>query len=81
MNDPTICCSVVVRNHGMGTGDAPGIVTRSWGPNCINVHVMYEGQTAGKSSVKFFQTEAEAAKWLHEMPGHTPTVAFWPNRV
>lgn len=82
MQMPSISRNVVVRNHGLGIGDAPAVVTKAWGPKCINVMVLPDGGTpACKTSVPFFQTEEEAAEHLANMVGHTPIVAFWPTRT
>lgn len=81
MQTPSIGRTVIVRNHGLGIGDAPAIVTRVWGPKCVNLQVLPDGNSpACKSSVPLFQSEQEAAEHLANMVGHTPTVAFWPAR-
>lgn len=82
MKKPYIGATIVVRNHGLGIGDAPGLVTRVWGDRCVNVHVLPDGgNPATKTSVPLYQSEADAADYLTGMPGHTPIAAFWPTEA
>jgi hypothetical protein len=81
MQTPSMGRTVIVRNHGLGIGDAPDIVTRVHGPRCVNVQVLPDdGAVTFKKAVPLYETEQEAAAYLHGMPGHTPIVAFWPAR-
>lgn len=82
MQTPSLGRTVIVRNHGLGTGDAPAVITRIWGPKCVNLQVLPDcNAPTCKTSVPLFQTEDEAADYLAGMVGHTPIVAFWPTRA
>lgn len=86
---PSIGRIVIVRNHGLGSVDAAAIVTRVWGqrdpadgePSCVNVQVLPDcNAPTCKTSVPLYETREQAEQWLELMVGHTPTVAWWPER-
>lgn len=89
---PTICRNVIVRNlHGAASSDEAGIITRVHGSvdpadgqyAMVNVSVLADGSSAVvcKSSVPLFETRALADAYLRVVgPGHSPTVAHWPDR-
>ena len=86
---PAIGRIVIVRNlHGSGSLDQPGIITRTWskldtseGPQAVNIKVLPDGQEPiDKSSVSLFDSSDAAARYLMQMVGHSPTIAFWPER-
>jgi hypothetical protein len=57
---------------------APAIITRVWSDDVINVRVICDSEnTLWKTSVKLFDTEAEARE--HASTGLN--AAFWPPRV
>ncbi len=73
---------IVITLNATGAGSqAPAIITRVWGGGLINLQVLPDfAQPLCKTSVQLFADRAAAAAYLQTMVGHTPTVAFWPDR-
>jgi hypothetical protein len=83
MNTPTLGRIVIVRNVLAANDQAPAIITRVWGPRCVNLTIWPDGATQPtcKTSVPLYETQREALDYLDKLPGHTPLVAHWPDRV
>jgi hypothetical protein len=58
-----------------GADVCPGIITRVWGPDMVNVREFRDEHTTGwRTSVKLFETEEEAR-------AYEGAACFWPPRV
>lgn len=81
MSTPTLGRIVLALNATGAGSEAPAIITRVWGPAMINLQVLPDcAEPLCKTSVPLFPDRAAADAWLRQMVGHTPTVAYWPDR-
>lgn len=78
---PSLGRIVIARNATGAGSEAPALITRVWTPAMVNLQVLPDcADPLCKTSVPLFPDRAAADAYLRQMVGHTPTVAYWPDR-
>lgn len=83
---PSVGRIVLVRGKlvlpGEPIREVPGIVTRVWGQNCINIQIFADGTTGHLTSVPFVDGENEAVEFAWRwMPYQVQTAAKAAEQV